>query len=77
MTDVFSIFYEINVNNEITEEELQKAVDNCFWKIDMDGVDVCKGALAPCLRIIEKGECDTIKDLVLERIKNDSNISNG
>lgn len=59
------------MNSKITEEELQKAVDNCFWKTDMGGVDVCKGMLAPCLRIIEKGQCDTIKKLVSERIKND------
>lgn len=51
------------MNNKITEKEVQKAVDNCFWKKDVCGVDICSGVAAPCLRVIEKGECDTLMNL--------------
>lgn len=50
------------------EEEIKKAIKNCYWSQKIHGVDICKGMLAPCSRIIEKGQCDTIAEIIREEV---------
>lgn len=50
----------------VTQEQIDEAIKNCFWRKDAGGVDVCRGEVAPCMRIIEKGKCDTLKKLFAE-----------
>ena len=50
----------------VTQEQIDEAIKNCFWRKDMGGVDVCRGDLTPCMRVIEKGNCDTLKKLFAE-----------
>lgn len=45
---------------------IEKAIKNCYWHKDLWGVDMCGGMAAPCMRIIEKGQCDTIRKVIKE-----------
>lgn len=49
--------------SEITQEMIDKAIKDCFWRIEIEGISICKGMLTPCQRTIENGNCDTLKRL--------------
>lgn len=51
------------MSNEITQEAIDRAIKECYWRKDIGGVSVCSGMLAPCSRIIENGQCDTLISL--------------
>lgn len=44
----------------VTQEEINKAINECKWKSDFD---VCRGMCLPCHRVIEKGQCNTLIEL--------------
>lgn len=46
--------------SEVTQEQIDKAIERCVWRKNVEGISVCGGVLAPCQRIIEKGQCDTL-----------------
>lgn len=48
----------------ITEDMIRDAIEDCIWKHEVGGVDICTGMCAPCLNIIDKGQCDAIRELV-------------
>lgn len=50
----------------VTQEQIDEAIKNCYWRIVLGGVDVCRGEVTPCMRVIEKGNCDTLKKLFAE-----------
>jgi len=51
------------MNDTIKQEDIDKAIKECYWRKDVCGASVCSGMLAPCSRIIEKGQCDTLISL--------------
>lgn len=51
------------MRNEITQKDIDRAIKECYWRKDVGGVNVCSGMLAPCSRIIENGQCDTLINL--------------
>ena len=55
------------MNNKITQEDIDKAIKECYWRKDVGGASVCSGALAPCSRVIKKGQCDTLIRLYRDR----------
>lgn len=57
--------------SEITQEQIDKAIKECFWKKEVGGVNICRGVLAPCQVIIEKGQCDTLIKLFRGEINDD------
>lgn len=52
---------------EITQEQIDDAINNCEWKRDCHGVTVCGGELGACVRIIESGKCPILKELFTKR----------
>ena len=50
------------------EEKIKKAIKNCYWRQEFEGVDICRGMVLPCSRIIEKGQCDTIAKIIREEL---------
>ena len=48
------------------DEELNKVINDCFWICRDFGnkpTDViCKGYCNPCIKIIDSGKCDTLKE---------------
>lgn len=44
-------------------QQVHYAIDKCIWRKEVHGVDICTGMAQPCVKIIDKGECDTIKRL--------------
>lgn len=52
---------------EITQKEIDDTINNCEWKINCNGVDVCGGELGACGRIIESGKCPILKELFAKR----------
>lgn len=51
------------MSGEIRQEDIDRAIKNCYWRKDVGGVSVCGGMLAPCKRVIERGKCDTLIQL--------------
>lgn len=58
---------------ELVEKQLQDAIKNCKWRHDFGGVSICTGDCAPCNHIIESGKCDTLRTLVYESRKENTN----
>ena len=52
---------------EITQKEIDDTINNCEWKMNCNGVDVCGGELGACGRIIESGKCPILKELFAKR----------
>lgn len=55
------------------EKRIEKAVEDCYWKIDFAGVPICRGVQLPCCRAIETGKCDAIAKL-LEKAQIDGEV---
>lgn len=53
---------------KMTEENfnkmVQKAIENCEWRIDSMEIDICKGEILPCEKVINDGKCETIIKLI-------------
>ena len=49
--------------SEITQEDINNAITNCEWRINVDGAYVCGGNCGVCQVEIENGRCDTLKEL--------------
>lgn len=49
--------------SEVTQEQIDKAIKDCYWRQEVGGVSVCKGMLTPCSRVIHSGKCDTLIEL--------------
>lgn len=52
---------------EITQKQIDDAINNCEWKKDCHGITVCGGELGACGRIIESGKCPILKELFAKR----------
>lgn len=61
------IFNQRGVTMEITQEQIDDAINNCEWKKDCHGVAVCGGELGACIRIIESGKCPILRELFAKR----------
>lgn len=48
---------------EITDKDIRQAVKTCQWRVEIQGISVCKGMLGACERVIEAGQCDTLIEL--------------
>lgn len=51
------------MSKELTEQEINDAIDSCHWRKDVHGVRVCKGECTPCFPHIEKGKCPMLREL--------------
>lgn len=48
---------------EITDADIKQAIKTCEWRMNVGGIDVCKGECNICIRTIETGKCDTLQNL--------------
>ena len=60
----------ILLNGDI-EEPYERQIENCSVKKDIQGVDVCLTAGAPCIRAIEGGKCEILKEYFGKKFEND------
>lgn len=44
----------------VTQKMIDKAIRDCIWRKEIHGADICIGMATPCLRVIDRGECDTL-----------------
>lgn len=44
------------------DEEIQKAFDECHFRQEYDGVDICRGMCQPCLITIDTDRCVMLKE---------------
>lgn len=49
--------------DEITQQDIDNAIDNCDIKIEADGINICRDNVYPCSRVIERGGCEAIRKL--------------
>jgi len=55
---------------ELTEnDEINKAIKDCYWRHDITGVSICGSYLAPCMQVIMKGNCETVIEYFKEKNK--------
>ena len=50
----------------LTDKDIQDAVENCFWRKDVQGVWVCSGDIVPCLKHTDDGRCIMLQELFAE-----------
>lgn len=46
--------------SDVTQKMIDKAIRDCKWRKEIHVVDICIGMANPCLRVINRGECDTL-----------------
>ena len=46
--------------NNPTQEQIDKAIKNCYWRNNTYGVPICRGECKPCVNVIDSGNCDTL-----------------
>lgn len=47
----------------ITDKDIQDAVESCKWRKYLGDTWICVGDLVPCLKHIDDGKCDTLRNL--------------
>lgn len=47
---------------EFDDKDIQKEFNECHFRQEYDGVDVCRGMCMPCERTIESGQCQMLVD---------------
>lgn len=51
----------------MTQEEINKAIKECCWLTDNMSSSaikgICRGYCTPCIAVIDKCQCDTLKEL--------------
>ena len=65
------------MTNDITQEEINKAIDNCHFRHIYDGIAICRGEVAPCHHIIDRGKCDTLKKIFAEQASRENKEKDG
>lgn len=49
--------------SEITQEMIDKTIEDCPWRRNVAGVYVCTGDILPCAKCIDIGKCDELRKL--------------
>ena len=57
---------------EITQEAIDEAINNCSWRVIVHDVPICTGNCGACQVEIERGRCDTLKQLFAKSQRSDS-----
>lgn len=53
----------------LSQDDIDGAIERCWWRVSQFGVDICAGNLTPCYIEICNGTCDTLKKLIAARRK--------
>lgn len=54
---------------EITEEQIDNAINNCIWRQEVGDNYICRGNVTTCSHAIDKGKCDALKKLFRGEVK--------
>lgn len=57
---------------EVTQEEIDNAIQNCMWRQSFLGIDICSGNCAPCSHEIDNGRCDKLRRLFADKNKEET-----
>lgn len=49
------------------DKDMQKEFNECHFRQEFDGLDICRGMCGPCTRIIESGKCSMLTDYFSKR----------
>lgn len=47
---------------EFDDKDIQRAFNECHFRQEYDGFDICQYQCAPCAKVIEDGKCDMLID---------------
>ena len=53
----------------LSQDDVDEAIEKCWWRDSQFGVDICTGNLTPCYIEICNGTCDALKKLIAARRK--------
>ena len=51
--------------------EIEKVITECHWKQDADGIPICRLMVLPCEKVIDKGQCDTLREYFAKEREDD------
>lgn len=54
------------------DEEIQKKFDECHFRQEYDGMNICRGMCMPCIRAIDSGQCSMLEDYFSEKKEADN-----
>ena len=60
----------------ITNEMIEQAIKECHWRMVVHGVDVCVGNCGACAVEIERGRCNTLRQL-FQKARKEENKEGG
>lgn len=52
--------------SEITQADIDKAIQECYWRKEVADVSICAGHCVPCVKAIVSGKCEAVRKLVNE-----------
>lgn len=52
---------------EFDDKEIQKEFNECRFRTEYDGIDICRGMCTPCSKVIECGQCEMLTDYFSKR----------
>lgn len=52
---------------EFDDKDIQNAFDECYFRKEFEGADVCRDMCMPCERTIESGQCTMLKNYFSKR----------
>lgn len=58
---------------KFTDEDIQKEFNDCHFRQECAGVDICRGSCAPCTNVIESGQCAMLADYFCKQKEADNN----
>jgi hypothetical protein len=61
---------------EFDDKDIQTAFNECHFRQEYDGVDICRGMCQPCKRTIENGQCSMLVEYFNKRIRGILNETN-
>lgn len=58
--------------SEITQADIEKAISECYWRKEVASVSICARNCIPCVKAINSGECDALRELVNKAAEQES-----
>ena len=54
---------------EFDDKDIQENFNNCHFRQEYCGIDICRGMCQPCRKTIESGQCSMLTDYFSKQIE--------
>lgn len=57
---------------KLEQDDIEKAISECYWRKEVASVSICAGNCIPCVKAIDSGKCDALRELVNKAAEQES-----